>query len=115
ALYGVITLALAVTAWALFSAARQSRNPTQSGVPVGSIIVNVEPEDAVVLLDGAQVKAPLDADWNEPRLSAKVEHKVTVKREGFEEQTLAVNLQAGENKRLEVKLAPLPGQLTIRS
>src|SRR5207302_2183644 len=33
----------------------------------------------------------------------------------FEEQTLALVLQPGENKRLEVKLAPLPGQLTIRS
>jgi len=113
-LYAVIGVALAVTAWALFSAAKAHRKPTE-GLPLGSLTVVTDPEDAIVLLDGAQVKDPLDREWSEQRLSARSEHRVTVRRDGFEEQSLAVLLADREHKRMEVKLKPLPGQLTVRS
>jgi hypothetical protein len=83
--------------------------------PAGSISVTTEPEDAVVLLDGAQVKTPLDRDFTEPKLSAGIEHVLTVRREGFVEQVLPLTLAANERKMLPVKLQPLPGQVTVRS
>jgi hypothetical protein len=110
----LLGLAIAGALWVWLSVPHTKED--QSGAPpAGSISVTTEPEDAIVLLDGAQVKTPLDRDFTEPRLSAGVEHIVTVRREGFSEQILPLTLLVGEKKMLPVKLQPLPGQLTVRS
>jgi eukaryotic-like serine/threonine-protein kinase len=106
--------AIGVALWAWLSVPHTKEDPT-GAPPSGSVSVTTEPEDAVVLLDGAQVKDPLDRDFTEPKLSSGTEHVLTVRRDGFVEQVLPMTLQAGEKKVLQVKLLPLPGQLTVRS
>ena len=86
-----------------------------AGPPVASLSVTTVPEDALVLLDGAQVKGPLDRDYNEPKLAAAKEHTLLIRREGFTDQTQPITLAAGEKKTLAIQLQPLPGQLTVRS
>ena len=110
----LLVVAISVALWAWLSVPHKKEDPT-GAPPSGSITLTTEPEDAVVLLDGAQVKDPHDRDFTEPKLSAAVEHVLTVRREGFVEQLLPVTLQAGEKKVLPIKLQPLPGQLTVRS
>jgi serine/threonine protein kinase len=108
-----IAAALAVAAWAWLSVPH--KKDELSGPPSGSLTVTTQPEDALVLLDGAQVKGSLDRDYTEPKLAADQEHILIVRREGFTEQTQPISLKPGEQKVLGVQLKPLPGQLTVRS
>ena len=110
----LVALAIGGAVWAWLSVPH-TKEDVSGSPPAGSLSVTTEPEDAIVLLDGAQVKTPLDRDFTEPKLSAGVEHIVTVRREGFSEQVLPLTLLVGEKKMLPVKLQPLPGQLTVRS
>jgi serine/threonine protein kinase len=109
----LLVVALGVLLWAWLSLWHKQEPPPST--PTASLVVTTEPEDAQVLLDGAQVKDPLDRGYTEPGLSAGVQHVLTVRRDGFAEQVSQLTLQAAEQKVLLVKLQPLPGQLTVRS
>ena len=106
-------VALGVAAWAWLSVPHHKED-TQ-GPPAGSLTVTTEPNDALVLLDGALVKEALDKDYTEPKLSAGAEHVLTVRRDGFTERQVQVTLQKGEQRVLALALEPLPNQLTVRS
>ena len=108
-----IAAALGVAAWAWLSVPHKKDELT--GPPSGSLTVTTQPEDALVLLDGAQVKGSLDRNYTEPKLAADQEHIVIVRRDGFTEQSQPLSLKPGEQKVLNVQLKPLPGQLTVRS
>jgi hypothetical protein len=82
---------------------------------MASVSVSTEPPDAVLLLDGAQVKEAADKDWTEPKLTAGVEHLLTARRTGFAEQALPVTLRPGEARTVTIQLQPLQGELIVRS
>ncbi|MBS2023110.1 MAG: protein kinase, partial [Deltaproteobacteria bacterium] len=106
-------LAVGIAAWAWMSVPHKKED--LQGPPTGSLTVTTEPDDAVVLLDGTMVKASIDKDYTEPKMSAQVEHVLTIRRDGFTEKLIPVTLTKGEQKIMPVKLVPLPNQLTVRS
>jgi hypothetical protein len=107
----VVLLAAATYAWLSVPHKKEEL----AGPPVASLSITTTPDDSLVLLDGAQVKGPLDRDYTEPRLPAAQEHVLIIRHEGFTEQTQTITLSANEKKILAIKLEPLPGQLTVRS
>ncbi len=111
-----VALALAVAAWALFSPPRASGKRAAASAPgVASLKVSTDPPDALLLLDGAQVKGEHEARWSEPGLPAGVEHVLTARRIGFADQSMTVNLKAGEEKTVTLQLVAATGELVVRS
>jgi hypothetical protein len=115
--YGIVVVALLIAAWALLSTPRP-RGP--KGGPVaeggtGSLAVAVQPADAQLLLDGAQVKDSRDPQWSEPRLAAGSEHTITARRDGYLEQSVPVTLDRGEQKTLKIALQASANSITVLS
>ena len=115
--YGLVGLALVIAAWAWFSVPRPAgRKKDPSGAPPsGAVTVMVTPPDAVLLLDGAQVKDSGDKEWSERHLTAGIDHVLIARREGFVEQTVPVNVKADDALTLTLELKPQPGELALRS
>ncbi|MEI7899328.1 MAG: PEGA domain-containing protein [bacterium] len=77
----------------------------------GTIVVNSDPSDAEVLVNGiARGRSPCRVD-RIPGGSATLE----IKAEGFQPHTRNVSLAAGEVQTVEVQLKPLPGTLRVVS
>ena len=115
--YALLALFVCIAAWAFFSPTRAPVKKPEVTVapPSGSVAVTTAPADAVLLLDGAQVKDPSDQGWNEAHLSAGLAHTLTARREGFVEQVVPLTLKPGETRTFRIELKPLPGELALRS
>jgi len=113
----LLVVLLAVAAWAFFAPVRPPERKSLAGAALstGSVAVAIVPADAVLLLDGAQVKDPSDPGWKEAHLSAGPDHVLTARREGFIEQVIALTLKPDESRTLKLELKPLPGELSLRS
>ncbi len=112
----VVALALAVAVWALVSSPRAASKRVATGAPgVASLKVTTDPPDALLLLDGAQVKGEREAQWSEPLLAAGVEHVLTARHDGFAERSMTVNLKPGEESTLSLQLTAAAGELVVRS
>jgi hypothetical protein len=114
--YAIIIAGLGIAAWALLSTPRPRAKPgAAAAAATGSLSVKLDPPDAQLLLDGAQVKDSDDPQWSEPRLSAGSEHVLTARKDGYAEQSLALTLSRGEQRALTLTLAPVTSELTILS
>ncbi|MGZ6142010.1 MAG: protein kinase domain-containing protein [Myxococcales bacterium] len=114
---GIVLLALSIALWALLSTPKPRARPGVPGEPVnaGALSVTLQPADAQLLLDGAQVKDSGDPQWSEPRLTAGVEHTLTARRSGYAEQSVPVTLARGEQKALTIKLQAAASQIIVLS
>ena len=110
-------LALSIALWALLSTPKPRARQSLPGEPVntGSLSVTLQPADAQLLLDGAQVKDSGDPQWSEPRLTAGIEHTLTARRDGYAEQSVPVTLGRGEQKALAIQLKAAASQITVLS
>src|SRR5204863_3456059 len=86
-----------------------------AGGSSGSLRVVLEPKDARLLLDGAQVKDGNDPQWSAPRLPAGNEHVLTARREGYAEQSVTVTLKSGEERTVSMALAANNNQIVVLS
>jgi hypothetical protein len=80
-----------------------------------SLSVVVDPADALLLLDGAQVKGAADAQWSEPRLSAGIEHTLTARKEGYADQSVPVTLANAEQRTVSLTLKQALNQVSVLS
>src|SRR5206468_3940768 len=115
--YGVIALALLIAVWVLVSTPWSSmqKGAAPAGGSTGSLSVALEPKDARLLLDGAQVKDGNDPQWSAPRLSAGTEHTLTGRRQGYQDQSVAVILKAGEERSVKIALQANNNQIVVLS
>src|SRR5207248_3992555 len=115
--YGIVIAALGIAAWALLTTPRpRGKGVTAAAGPsTGSLSVKLDPGDAQLLLDGAQVKDTGDPQWSEPRLSAGNEHILTARHDGYAEQSVPVTLSRGEQKSLAIALVPVTSELVVVS
>ena len=111
----IVSVALLIAAWALLSTPRPPGRKALAG-GTGSLSVTLEPPDAQLLLDGAQVKDSRDPQWIEPRLTAGTEHVLLARRDGYAEQTVPVTVSRGERKDLKIALqAPVSPVVVLSS
>jgi hypothetical protein len=112
---GIVAVALAVALWALLSTPRpHSRGNAPAPAETGTLNVTLQPADALLLLDGAQVKDARDPQWTEQKL-APGDHVLTVRREGYSEQAVPVSVVKGEVKNISITLSPVASELTVLS
>jgi len=78
---------------------------TQNGGELGTLNLRVQPEDAVVTIDGERWDSPQGGSRLVVQL-APGEHRVEVKKDGFKTYTSTVQLHPGEQQSLNVSLAP---------
>src|SRR5262249_60863140 len=74
----------------------------------GTVLLTVLTDGATVLVDKQEISA--DAAREPLILAAGTPHEITVQKDGFEPQTLAVTVRAGEvqGERVELKQQPPP-------
>ena len=100
---------LVAAAASLFLASRSStKRPPAASPPFAALQVRTDPADAVLLLDGAQVKGKADQQFGDKRLAAGIQHVLTARSEGYAEQSLTVNLKQGEQRAVALQLVPAP-------
>jgi hypothetical protein len=114
--YGIVFVALGIAAWALLTMPRpRDRGIAAAGAATGSLSIKLDPADAQLLLDGAQVKDSGDPQWSEQRLSTGNEHVLTARRDGYAEQAVPVTLSRGEQKTMTITLTPVTSELVVVS
>jgi serine/threonine protein kinase len=113
----VVAVALGVAVWALVSSPRGpgGKHAAPEAQGVASLKVVTDPPDAVLLLDGQQVKGEREVLWSEPGLPAGIEHVLTARHEGFADKSLTVNLKPGEESSVTLQLVSAAGDLIVRS
>ncbi len=85
--------------------------PVRLGVPDGRLAVRSDPAGASVTIGGAyRGRTPLEVDVRPDLAQA-----VTVTREGYQAATREVSVGAGKSAAVEVKLAPILGEVTVRA
>jgi tetratricopeptide (TPR) repeat protein len=78
----------------------------------GSLEITVNPEDAVVLVDGKRYGMPAAGRSVKATLDAGT-HRVHVEKPNYTSIDQVVQIAAGETKRLRIDLRPLPGRITL--
>ena len=80
------------------------RDPEIRGEGAGTLVIRVQPGDAVVLIDGEKWESS-----GQQRLDVQVAvgtHRVEVQKDGYQSFTTTVHVRAGESTPLNVSLSP---------
>ena len=77
-----------------------------AAVRTGTVLLTVLTDGATVLVDRQEIST--DAAREPLILTADVAHDITVKKDGFEPQTLSVTVKPGEVQGQKVELSPVP-------
>ena len=84
---------------------RPDTPPTRPVAGFGTLAVRVQPDDAVILVDGEEWRSPRDGRL-ELELGAG-RHRIEVRREGYESYATEVNLRSGDVTAVNISLPPL--------
>lgn len=81
------------------------RPPQNRGGEFGTLNLRVQPEDAVVTIDGERWDSPQGGSRLAVQL-APGEHRIEVKKDGFRAYTATVQIRPGEPQTLNISLPP---------
>lgn len=88
----------------------QTVGPIELGLPDGKLTVRTQPVGADVTIGGRhRGRSPVEVS-----LAPGVQYTVEVARAGYEAQSRAVPIKAGEKSALELRLQPIFGEVTVR-
>ena len=83
----------------------------QQGSTFGTVMIRVQPSDAVVVIDGERWDSPEGGSRLQVQLSAGP-HRVEISKDGFRTYSTSVNVREGETVTLNVSLSTGGGGLT---
>lgn len=83
----------------------QEPSGTRNVRPSGFILIEVDPPDATVFIDGNKVEPSKDNTYEEGVYTGM--HKVVVKKSGYQDYLEIVTVSTGSTQRLTVRLRPI--------
>src|ERR1044072_8673242 len=81
--------------------------PKAKAPETANVVINANPSDAVLLINGQQVEGPALTGLKPGA------YVLTARRVGYNEETRSITLIAGDNVAITIKLDPLRGKLTV--
>ncbi len=88
--------------------------PLVDGSGKGALVVQIDPADAVLIIDGVEVKSAALKNYRDV-VDAEVDHTLEIRRADYQTQVQTLRLRRGEAKTLSFHLARAQTDLALRA